>query len=52
MTCFRIGPFLFQWLPDGDDRGVGYMRIEFEAQDVSIACSRDEWDEFTKEAGP
>lgn len=52
MTCFRIGPFLFQWQPDGDDRGVGLMLIDLDGETAEIACSRDEWDEFTKEAGP
>lgn len=52
MTCFRIGPFLFQWLPDGDDQGVGLARISLDGDQVELQCGRDEWDEFAEEAGP
>ena len=52
MRDFRIGPFRFQYLPDGDDPGVGIVRISIaDVVQCEIQCSRDEWDEFAEEAG-
>ena len=52
MRDFLIGPFRFQFLPDGDDPDVGQARIELDGQTVELECSREQWDEFAEEAGP
>lgn len=52
MIDFRIGPFRFQYLPDGDDPGVGLLRIELDGAEAELGCSREQWDEFVEESGP
>lgn len=52
MKSFLIGPFLFQFLADGDDRGVGLLRVSLDGDEVELGCSREQWDEFVVEAGP
>ena len=52
MTSFLIGPLRFQYLPDGDDPDTGLLRISLDGQEVEVECSRDQYDEFWKEAGP
>jgi len=51
-AAFLIGPVGFQYLPDGDDPGTGLLRITLDGVEVELSCSREQWDEFWKEAGP
>lgn len=52
MRSFLIGPVSFEYLPDGDDPGVGLMRITLEGDQVELGCSLEQWDEFAEESGP
>lgn len=52
MSAFLIGPLVFEYLPDGDDPGTGLLRIQLDGQTVELECSREQYDEFWKEAGP
>lgn len=52
MVDFRLGPFRFQFLPDGDDQGFGLMRVTLNGEQTDLACTRDDWDEFAVESGP
>lgn len=52
MTAFLIGPVGFEYLPDGDDPDTGQLRITLDGQQVELELSREQYDEFWKEAGP
>ncbi len=52
MVAFRLGPVLFEYLPDGDDPGTGWLRVTLDDDMAEIGCSRAEWDEFVEESGP
>jgi len=51
-AVFLIGPVGFEYLPDGDDPDTGQLRITLDGQQVEVECSREQYDEFWKEAGP
>lgn len=52
MPSFRLADLLIEYLPDGDDPGVGLLRIELDGQTEEVDCSRDQWDEIWEESAP